>query len=333
MRKFIIALVFLLAIILVISRFAELQDIAMVLRQGDWRYVALALLLEIFWLFNLSFTFQAVYNALGLKSKKQHMIILSTTAYFVGTIAPSVGVTGLAIFLADGQRRDYPSGKVTAACMIVLVMEYVALLIVVSLGMIVLFRRKNLNWTEISAFIILFLIALSIILIIYLSMKSPKKLGKIFSWFARFINRVVKLFTKKPGLPVERAKSFAKDISDGIEALKDNPRGLLLPFVFAMLNKAILISIMYLIFLAFKIPYSIGTLVAGFGLANLFLIVSPTPSGVGFVEGILTLYLNSVGIFLEGATIVALGFRGITFWIPLIAGLFTFRNFSLKTKE
>lgn len=332
MRKFIIALVFLLAIIFIISQFAEMREITSILQHGDWRYVALALLLEILWLFNLSFTFQAVYNTVGLKSKNQRMIILSTTAYFMGTIAPSVGVTGLAVFLADGQRRNYPSGKVTAACMIVLVLEYIGLLTVVSLGMVVLFRRKNLNWPEISAFIILFLIALSIVTIIYLSMKSPKKLGNIFSWFARFTNRVLKIFTKKPVLQVERAYLFAKDMAEGIEALKDNPRGLLLPFIFAMLNKAILISIMYLIFLAFKISYSIGTLVAGFGLANLFMIVSPTPSGVGFVEGILTLYLNSIGISLEGATIIALGFRGITFWFPLLAGIFTFRYFSLMTK-
>jgi uncharacterized protein (TIRG00374 family) len=332
MRKFIITLVFLLAIIFIISRFTELQDIALTLKQGDWRYVALALLLEIFWLFNLSFTFQAVYNMLGLKSKNQRMVILSTTAYFIGIIAPSVGVTGLAVLLADGQRRNYPSGKVTAATLIILLLEYIALLTVVSLGLVVLFRRNNLNWPEISAFIILFLIAFSIVMIIYLSMKSPQKLGNILSWFARTINRILKRFTKTV-LPVERAYSFSNDIAEGIEALKNNPRGLLLPFVFAMLNKTILISIMYLIFLAFKIPYSIGTLVAGFGLANLFFIVSPTPSGIGFVEGILTLYFNSVGIFLEGATIIALGFRGITFWIPLLAGLFTFRFFSLKTNE
>jgi glycosyltransferase 2 family protein len=44
-------------------------------------------------------------------------------------------------------------------------------------------------------------------------------------------------------------------------------------------------------FLSFKVQFSTGTIVAGFSMAYLFLIVSPTPSGIGIVEGLMPLAL------------------------------------------
>jgi uncharacterized protein (TIRG00374 family) len=98
--------------------------------------------------------------------------------------------------------------------------------------------------------------------------------------------------------------------------------------VLALTNKTLLISVLLLVFLSFKAPISIGTLVAGFSVAYLFLIVSPTPSGIGVVEGIMTLVLRSMYIPLGTAVLISLTYRGITFWLPLLFGLFAFRRLS-----
>jgi uncharacterized protein (TIRG00374 family) len=78
-------------------------------------------------------------------------------------------------------------------------------------------------------------------------------------------------------------------------------------------------------FLAFGQGFSVPALIAGFSMGYLFLIVSPTPSGVGFVEGAMTLTLNSMDVPLAPAAIIALAYRGITFWLPLAYGAFAFR--------
>ena len=73
------------------------------------------------------------------------------------------------------------------------------------------------------------------------------------------------------------------------------------------------------------VPVSAGTLIAGFSISYLFMIVSPTPAGIGVVEGFLTVALSSMYVPLSDATVITLAYRGITFWIPLFIGLLAFR--------
>ena len=91
-------------------------------------------------------------------------------------------------------------------------------------------------------------------------------------------------------------------------------------------NLLVLICILLLTFLAFHVPYSSGTIVAGFSIGYLFLIVSPTPAGIGIVEGVLTLALTSLWVPVEAAAIITLVYRGYTFWLPLIVGMAAFRQ-------
>jgi uncharacterized protein (TIRG00374 family) len=126
-------------------------------------------------------------------------------------------------------------------------------------------------------------------------------------------------------LSMARAHRFAVEVSQGLHEARQRRGGLALPAALALSNKALMISILFLVFLAFGQPFSVGTLVAGFSIGYLFLIVSPTPSGIGFVEGAMTLVLNSLGIPLAAAAIVTLAYRGITFWFPLLYGMVAFR--------
>ncbi len=93
----------------------------------------------------------------------------------------------------------------------------------------------------------------------------------------------------------------------------------------AVSSKILLMGILLLCFIAFEVPLAPGTLVAGFSLGYLFLIVSPTPAGIGFVEGGLTLALTSLKVPLGAAAVIALSYRGITFWLPLAFGAYAFR--------
>jgi len=77
--------------------------------------------------------------------------------------------------------------------------------------------------------------------------------------------------------------------------------------------------------MAFGVPFSIGTIVAGFASAYLFLIVSPTPYGIGVVETLLPLALTSLSVAWEDSVIITLVYRGITFWLPLFLGGLSFR--------
>ena len=63
------------------------------------------------------------------------------------------------------------------------------------------------------------------------------------------------------------------------------------------------------------------------------MIVSPTPAGIGVVEGLVTLSLVSMFVPVEAAAIVVLGYRAITFWLPLFFGMLAMQRLSGKSRK
>jgi uncharacterized protein (TIRG00374 family) len=100
---------------------------------------------------------------------------------------------------------------------------------------------------------------------------------------------------------------------------------LLIPFLYSLASKALLMCVLLLMFLAFQVPVTAGTIIGGFAIAYLFLIVTPTPAGVGIVEGVMPLALSSLRVPWSEAVVITLAYRGITFWLPLAVGAVAFR--------
>jgi len=62
------------------------------------------------------------------------------------------------------------------------------------------------------------------------------------------------------------------------------------------------------------------------------LIVSPTPSGLGVVEGAMTIALNTLRVEMAAALLITLSYRFITLWFPLAVGAVAFRILGGKPK-
>jgi uncharacterized protein (TIRG00374 family) len=325
MRKIVVIIVLILAVAFVVFSLSELKDISETLQHSDWRFLLVALLFECLWLYNVAVTFGILYRLVGMKEEKKRLLLLSTAATFVNVIAPTAGIGGMAVFLEDAKRRNHPSGRVTVVGALFILFDYVAFLCVLALGWIVLIRRNNLNSGEISASLILLGLAIIFAILIYLGYRSATTLGNALAWTARLANRFLRPILHRDYLDENRSHEFAREMSEGLSALQGRKRNLLWPFLFALNSKALLICVLAFTFLAFGTPFSAGTLVAGFSIGYLFLIISPTPSGLGVVEGAMTLALNSLRVKLNAAVLITLAYRAITFWFPLAAGGVSFR--------
>ena len=323
-----VALVMMAGIIFIITQFAELENIAQTIQRGAMRYLALAILFEGLWLVNVAALYRAIYRLLGIEEHLKDMLLTAAAANFVNVVTPTAGVGGMAIFISEARRKDYSRGRATVASAIYVLFDYLGFLMVLALGLFVLFRRDKLQMTELAASGVLLLVALVIAALLYLGMYSEQRLGRFLAWMAGIVNKIVRPFRrdkKSNYLPPERAYIFAHDISEGMQELRGKPRQLGLLLLLALSSKALLIVVLFLVFMAFDVPVSGGTLIAGFSMAFLFTIVSPTPSGVGIVEGVLTLTLASFYIPLSDAAVVAITYRGVTFWLPLVFGMLALR--------
>jgi glycosyltransferase 2 family protein len=325
MRKFIVVFFLFLAGILVIFSFSELHNIADTLQRSNLIFLTFAFLFECIWLYNASVTYGTLYNLMELHESRKQLFLMTTAANFVNVIAPSAGIGGMAVFLDSAKRHNLSTGRVAVVGALFILYDYAAFICVLAMGFIVLIRRNNINAGEIIAAGIILAIALAMASLLYLGYKSSERLGKVLMGLSRLVNRVIRPFIHREYLNVENASLFAQEIAEGISMIRGKRKQLIWPFLFALNNKALLVCIMAFTFLALGTPFSTGTLVGGFSIGYLFLIVSPTPAGVGVVEGILPVALNTLRVKWEAAVLITLVYRAVTFWFALVVGAVTFR--------
>ena len=325
MRKFIFILVIFLGAALVYLSFSELESIVRTLQQGNFWFILLAILIQFVWFFVAGLIFQALYRALGMEDTVYRFSLLAASALFINIVTPSAGVGGVAVFISDARRNGQSVGKVTVASMLYLFLDYVAFLVVLAFGLIVLFRRNDLGPTELAASGVMLAIAAGLGFMLYLGARSAQALGNALAKMARLVNRLLDPFLHRPYLSEARAHEFAHEMASDLKSLPEKVHNLSTPLLFSFASKALLMCILLSIFLAFQVPFTAGTIIGGFAISYLFLVVSPTPSGVGIVEGIMPLALSSLRVPWSEAVVITLAYRGITFWLPLGAGAVALR--------
>ena len=325
MRNLLIVIALFLGVFLIIGRFSEVNAIIETFQHGDLLFIFVALIVEGLWLLNVAASFQAIYRSIGLEETIKELLILATAANFVNIVAPSVGMGGIAVFVSQARKRDYSPARAATAGALYALFDYLGFFCVLWLGLIVLTRYNHLGAAEITASIILVTAAILLTVLMYLGARSSEALGQTLAWMAHQVNRLVRPLIHREYISEQHARDFAHDAGEGLQEIRKTPENLLMPAFLALNNKALLLTILLLVFLAFKVPFTASIVIAGFSIAYLFMIVSPTPSGVGVVEGVLTLTLHSLDIPLEAAVVVTLAYRGITFWVPFFFGFLSLR--------
>ena len=325
MRKFIFSLILFLGAAFVYLSFSELESIVHTLQHGNFWFILLALFVQAGWFLVVGLIYQALYRTLGMEDTVYKFSLLAASATFINIVTPSAGVGGVAVFISEARRNRQSVGKVTVASMLYLFLDYVAFLVVLALGLFILFRRNDLGPTELAASGVMFAIAAGLGTLLYLGSRSADALGNTLAWMARFINRIVKPFLHHDYLSEARAHEFAHEMASDLKSLPEKVHNLSTPLLYSFASKALLMCVLLSIFIAFQVPFSAGTIIGGFAISYLFLIVSPTPSGVGIVEGIMPLALSSLRVPWSEAVIITLAYRGITFWLPLAFGAVAFR--------
>jgi len=327
MKKFIIVIFLFLGMAVVALSFGELENTLATLEKAHLRWLFVALALELIWMINVGLTYQSIFTLLGIEEGRARLTLVAAASNFVNIVAPTAGVGGIAVFANEARRRGYPPGKATLAGALFLLVDQAAFLIILALGWVVLLRRNDLTAGEISASLLLLIMAGILAFLLYLGYRSAAALGGVLARMARAINRVIRIFLHRDYLSEERAHAFAVEVADGLSDLPEHSNlRLARPLFHALLGKALLICVLMCAFLSFDVPFSAGTIVAGWAIGFLFLIVSPTPNGIGVVEGLMPLTLTSLRVPYEAAVVVTLLYRAVTFWFLLAVGAWAFRR-------
>jgi uncharacterized protein (TIRG00374 family) len=330
MRKFLMLIVIVLGISLIAFRFSEIQKIIETLQNADPLFFVLAIGLQFAWFIGLAATFRSLYRIMGIDESLRHLAGVAVSANFINVIAPTGGIGGMALFVDDAEKRGHPHGRVLAVSALYVFLDYISFLIVLAAGIVVLLRRNIINSGEITASIILIILVIFFGWLILKGIRSPEGFGRVLGNIFKGTNSILRPILHRDYLHEEQAHLFASEVADGLAVLQTEHKGLIRPMFFLIVNRLLQIGILALCFMSFNVPFTLGTLVAGYAMGYLFLIVSPTPSGIGIVEGGLPIVLTSLHVPFEQGLIVTLTYRAVTFWIPLGLGAVAFRQSQRK---
>jgi len=159
---------------------------------------------------------------------------------------------------------------------------------------------------------------------------SAHRMSRVLVWVTDLGNRILHPILKRDLLDRSKSEAFGLEVAEGLQEIRRSPRSLIIPAIYALLRKAIMVLILFLVSVAFHTPFDPGTLIASFCVSYLFTIASVTPSGVGFVEGAMGLAQTAMGINPATSVGIALTYRGLTFWLVLLYGFFAIRFVGYK---
>lgn len=92
-------------------------------------------------------------------------------------------------------------------------------------------------------------------------------------------------------------------------------------FGWSALNWLLDVAVLWLVFAALGRRLRLGVLLVGYGVANIAAALPITPGGLGLVEAGMSSALTVMGVPGSAAVVGVLGYRLISYWLPLLAGV------------
>ena len=305
---------------LAISQLTEIQKLADTLAQGQWWWVAVAVLLQILYYLVYSGLYQSAFATVAVPSRLWDLLPVTFASIFVNVVVPSGGGSGAALFVDDAVRRGQSAARATVGTILVLIADFSAFTLILLVGLAVLFIQHDLAVYEVVAAAILVGMTLTLAGMLLLGLWQPARLRQVLTWVQTSVNRLGGWFRRPALLGEDWSEQNTAEFSAAAQAMASRPWQLGRTLAISLVSHLVNLASLYALFLAFQFPITLGPLVAGYSMAILFLIVSPTPMGIGVVEGVTPLALISLGVPAAVATVVVVAFRGLSFWLPMFIG-------------
>lgn len=146
---------------------------------------------------------------------------------------------------------------------------------------------------------------------------------------ARFLNSVIRLFSRRFRMEPSWLKRFLRDLHEGFFVLLKRPGYLLLIILSTSVIWVLWIGVMYLAFLAFGYMINPWHLLTGFSIGQAIGVISMLPGGAGTMEGSMALVFVSLGVPLQTALAAIIIFRLSFYIFPFLLSLpfyFTLRH-------
>src|SRR5258708_6541244 len=309
----------------VLTHLPQIRELMRTLAMGRWDLILAAVVFQSLYFVFFTASYQAAVATVGLESRFRDLLGVTFGSYVVNVVAPSCGASGAALFVDDAARRGQPPARAATALVLQLAADYIGVVVVVAIGLGYLYSHGVLQAYQWLGGIVMVLLTGSLVGVLALGLAKPDWLERLLGWVERLVFAVGARLRVRSPLGENWAEEHTAEFVAAANAMRARPKKLAQLALVALAAHLADLGTLYCLFLAFGPPVPLGTLLAGYAMAILFWIISPTPQGIGIVEGAMTLALTSLGVNGSVAAVVTLAFRGLAFWLPFVIGFWLLR--------
>lgn len=331
MRKWFFWLLFLGFAWLILSNFAEIKTLAITLASGELRWVAAAGGMMAVYYLVYATSYQVAYDAVGIKRGLRDLLPVIFGMLFVDLVTPMGGSAGVALFVDDAVRRGHSAARTISGTILQLLADFSSLSLLMVASLIYMHFLGSLAAYQVVGAGIQITLALVLSASLMLGLWWPALLLRLLHGIQRLADGLARLMRKPAFLPQGWAEQNAEELTDASRSIARHPSHLARTFLLMLLADLLAMIALYLLFVAFHTPISLGAVAVGYVVGILFWMVPLTPQGVGVVESAMTLTFISFGVAGVPAAAITLAFRGLIFWLPMLLGFVLLRK--VKTFE
>jgi uncharacterized protein (TIRG00374 family) len=299
------------AVVLVASRFTEIERFIEIARGAEPVWLLVAIILQALTYVCAAGVWHVTLRRAGIALKFWSILPLGLAKLFADQVLPTGGIGGALLVVSGLSQRGIPNGISMAALLIGLVSYYVAYLLAVTAALTILYADDILEPLTIAAATVFVLIAFGVPAIVlavrYWSQRYSN--GGFLVTANRWLNRV-------PGL-----SALIMAMAESPAAMLRDPLAFVSATIFQLLVFVLDAATLWIMLRAIGADDTPVAAAAAFVMASLAATIGPMPLGLGTFEAVCVTMLHIQGLSVEVALTATLLLRGFTFWLPMIPGL------------
>ncbi|MHB8510584.1 MAG: lysylphosphatidylglycerol synthase transmembrane domain-containing protein [Actinomycetota bacterium] len=246
-------------------------------------------------------------------------------AFLVSHVVPGGSAAGTVVNVKTMERQGVPARITGLSLTLTVLISDFAFVVIFLSGLFYSIVKGHVPrgfivGVTITVPILLFVIGLALLLAF-----RPEPARRVVHAIATFLRKLA--HKVDPDAMTERVTELAAEARTTLTG-----RSLMLVIVFALVNRLLDVFVLYLFFLAVGHHQHFGALVVAYSIANLAAVIPLTPGGLGVVEAALVAVSVGFGAPRATALVAVLGYRLVTFWLPLPVGLYAYVHSKVRVQ-
>ncbi len=279
----------------------ELHDVSEVLVRASWHYIVAGICLTIVYIALQGMMYVKCFASVRCKVSFWSAVILFLKRNFISVFLPAGGVSSLAFFTGDIEKKGITRTQIHFASSVYAFVGILSVVIVAIPAFIFAMVQGSLGsgeWYALVAIILLKIIS-------FFTFRSILRQGIVY----RLVSKIA---------PV--VEVFMDDLRNN----KLDKRQFIITVNYSILIEIVGIAHLYMAMLALNVSPTIFAAIMGYVISVIFLIISPFLRGLGAIEVSMAYILMRYGYSNVEAISITFLYRFFEFWLPLFSGVLSF---------